>query len=86
MSNYIVCEDNGVVIGTFVDLASAQTESQSLADACAAGDSELTVQNTSTYYVCVRTRIVSRDTSGIILVTSQQVIERSWKIATLTTP
>ncbi len=86
MTTYVLCEDIGTVTGTFADLASAQTESQSLADAYASGDPDLAVQNTSTYYVCVRTRTVSRDSSGITLVTSQQTIEKSWKIVVLTAP
>nr|QBK85485.1 MAG: hypothetical protein LCMAC101_00720 [Marseillevirus LCMAC101] len=86
MSTYVICENNGVVIGTFADLDSAQTESQTLADAYAAGDPDLAVQNTSTYYVCIRTRSISRDNSGITLVTNQQSIDKTWKITTLTAP
>ena len=86
MSTYVICEDDGNVIGTFADLASAQTESQALADAYVVGDTELTVQNTSTYYVCVRTRSTSRDYSGITLVSSQQTIDKSSTIVILIAP
>ncbi len=49
MSTYVVFGDGGTITGTFVDLASAQTEANSLATAYAAGDPDLAVDNTSTY-------------------------------------
>ncbi len=86
MSNFIICEDNGIVIGTFADLASAQTEAQSLADAYAAGNADYSVQNTSTLYVCVFTRTINRDNSGIALTTTQQIFNKTWRITTLSVP
>jgi len=87
MSSYVICEMNsGCVNGTFPDLSSAQAESQAQADAYASGNPDLSVQNTETYYACVRTRVTSRSYLGISLLTSQQVVDNSWTISQLGVP
>ena len=84
--SHIICEDDGTVIGTFVDLASAQTEANSLATTYASGDPELSVNNTSTYYVCVRTKSYPKTINGITVTTIRQSIDKSWMITTLSAP
>ena len=86
MSNYIVCEDSGVVIGPFADLSSAQAEASSRATAYAADDVSLSVQNTPTYYACIKTRSVTRDMNGVGCVSSTQSIVRFWNITNLVSP
>ena len=85
--SYILCENNGDVIGTFVDESSAQTEADSLATAYASGDPDMTAKNNGTdLYAVVSSKTVSRDFSGITLVSTREDIVKSWKITTLSPP
>ena len=85
-SSFVICDSNGVVMGTFPTLIAAQTEAQTLADAYASSDPNLSVQNTSTYYASILTRTITRDISGISLVTTQQNIDKTWTINELVNP
>lgn len=85
--SYILCENNGAVIGTFTDLSSAQTEADSLATAYASGDPDMSVQNDgANIYVVTLLKTTTRDYSGITLTSTREDIVKSWKITTLTSP
>lgn len=82
MSNYIVHEDNGIVIGAFADLESAQIKSYSLASIYASISPSLSIRSTPACYACIHTKTTSRDYLGIILTTSQESVVKSWIITT----
>ena len=85
--SHILCENNGDVIGTFVDLSSAQTEADSLATAYASGDPDMTAKNDGTnLYTVVLLKTMSRDYAGIALVSTREDIVKSWKVTTLDSP
>ena len=65
--DHVVYEDNGVVIGIYDDLATAQAKAQSLVEIYASTDPLLSVRTAPTCYACILTRTISRDFLGITL-------------------
>jgi len=83
MTSYVIYERGGNIAGPYLSLEAAQEEAQLRADAYASADPNLTVRNTSTYYVCVLTTITTTDRLGINLTNNQQSISYSWTITML---
>ena len=87
MSSYVLCENNGDVIGTYIDLPSAQTDADSRATTYASGDPDMTAKNNGTdFYAVVLSKTMSKDYSGITLVSTREDISKAWIIKALGSP
>lgn len=88
--SYIICENNGNVIGTFPDLLSAQTEAENLATAFASNDPSYTAKNDgSTYYIVVVLKDMSKpnpSVGNIVILNQREEIIKVWKVMTISEP
>ena len=88
--SYILCENNGNLIGCFADQAAAQVEAENLATAYASGDPSFIAKNDgSTYYIVVRFKDMTRpdpSVGNISILNQREEIIKVWKVATITTP
>jgi hypothetical protein len=88
--SYILRENNGNVIGPFVDQAAAQTEAENLATTFASGEPSYTAKNDgSTNYIVVDLKDMSRpnpSVGNIVILNQREEIIKVWRVDTMTDP
>lgn len=88
--SFILCENDGNVVGPFADQKSAQTEAENLSTNYASTDPSYTAKNDgSTNYIVVKLKDMSRpdpSMGNIVILNQREEIIKVWRVSTMSAP